>query len=183
MYELVNKQSFVNSRMPANGSGGRRRGFSQAVVLAESGSGGGGEAGAGAQRLGAGPVGRGLSGRSLQGADAWPRSGGCVMAEAALDAVRRELREFPAAARGEWVHAEAAAASPRPRGSLTTRAGPWACGEPGPRVGRALTLLGRRHHGSREFVSSRNAGARSPDSLPAPLRSLFFVPPLPSPPC
>lgn len=95
------------------------------------------------------------------------------MAEAALDAVRRELREFPAAARGEWVHAEAAAASPRPPGSLTTRAGPWACGEPGPRVGRALTLLGRRHHGSREFVSSRSAGARAPDSLPAPLPSLF----------
>lgn len=29
--------------------------------------------------------------------------GGGVMAEAALDAVRRELREFPAAARGEWA--------------------------------------------------------------------------------
>lgn len=26
------------------------------------------------------------------------------MAEAALDAVRKELREFPVAARGEWVH-------------------------------------------------------------------------------
>lgn len=32
-----------------------------------------------------------------------PRGGGGVMAEAALDAVRRELREFPVAARGEWA--------------------------------------------------------------------------------
>lgn len=28
--------------------------------------------------------------------------GGVIMADAVLDAVRRELREFPAAARGEW---------------------------------------------------------------------------------
>lgn len=32
-----------------------------------------------------------------------PTDSGGVMAEVALDAVRRELREFPAAVRGEWV--------------------------------------------------------------------------------
>ena len=49
--------------------------------------------------------GRGLGlGRSLEEGGAGPRGGGGgVMAEAALDAVRRELREFPAATRGEWA--------------------------------------------------------------------------------
>lgn len=64
--------------------------------------------GAGAGR---GPAGAGSLGAESSGAGAWSRcccGGGGVMAEAALDAVRRELREFPAAARGEWVRAEAA---------------------------------------------------------------------------
>uniref|UniRef100_A0A667H4F7 Bifunctional peptidase and (3S)-lysyl hydroxylase JMJD7 n=1 Tax=Lynx canadensis TaxID=61383 RepID=A0A667H4F7_LYNCA len=43
--------------------------------------------------------GAGRGGAGSQGESAWPQSGGGVMAEAALDAVRRELREFPAAAR------------------------------------------------------------------------------------
>uniref|UniRef100_A0A7N5JWN3 Jumonji domain containing 7 n=1 Tax=Ailuropoda melanoleuca TaxID=9646 RepID=A0A7N5JWN3_AILME len=41
MYELVNKQSFVNTRRPASGAGGRRRGFSQVLGFAESRRGGG----------------------------------------------------------------------------------------------------------------------------------------------
>lgn len=60
----------------------------------------------GSQNRGAGA---GSLGAESSGAGAWSRGGGGgVMAEAALDAVRRELREFPAAARGEWLRAEAA---------------------------------------------------------------------------
>lgn len=67
----------------------------------------------GSQNRGAGagwgPAGAGSLGAESSGAGAWSRGGGGgVMAEAALDAVRRELREFPAAARGEWLRAEAA---------------------------------------------------------------------------
>ncbi|XP_041599123.1 bifunctional peptidase and (3S)-lysyl hydroxylase JMJD7 [Vulpes lagopus] len=64
--------------MPASGAGGTRRGLSPAAGFA------------GVRRTRA--RGGGASG-------AGPRGGGGVMAEAALDAVRRELREFPAAAR------------------------------------------------------------------------------------
>lgn len=90
--------------------------------------------------------GAGRGGAGSQGESAWPQSGGGVMAEAALDAVRRELREFPAAARGEWVRAETATVLRPPPGCLRTWAGPWACGEAESGVGCALTLLGRRHH-------------------------------------
>lgn len=114
MYELVNKQSFLNSGMPSSLAGWTRR-----SVPAAGGWERGYEAG------GVRPVGAAGRGGASQEGGAF-RGGGGVMAEAVLEAVRKELREFPVAARGEWVP------SGRGRGL-------------GSEAGASRSLLGRRH--------------------------------------
>lgn len=115
MYELVNKHNHLLTL------GCQRVGRATESVVAwgwgswrlrlQPRGGGDDEAASGTQpelrREAAGEGGALGPGRSLEEGGAGPRGGGGgsggVMAEAALDAVRRELREFPAAARGEWA--------------------------------------------------------------------------------
>lgn len=173
MYELVNKKSFVNFGAPAGGTGNRRH-FSLVAWKAESRSAlGTGAKSRGGRRSGAwrepwGGKPRGLRECDLGGGGASGAAGrgcsGVVMAAAALDAVRRELREFPAAVRGEWVCSVC---------GVLALAGNQ-CQDAGGAVGMAGTgfrslvapvLPGRR----RKAVPSRSARSRPRDGWTPPL--------------
>ena len=159
--------------------------LTSAAVCGRTRRGGGWEPGLEAARKGgaSGPR-RGLKGGGREGGRGGGGGGVIVMADAALDAVRRELREFPAAARGEWGASptaeqsqDAGGALGLPRTGYRIRVRPGSSWATGTRVHPVSFPQGARNlvhvTGGRPLCARACVAAPFPSPLGGPLAPLL----------